>query len=171
MRTTFYLLTALVLVLGSAQLTTAQKAFPLDSTENLVIYRGEKSINACGKKKSIAVIKSWAGEKKMFPPMVFSVMHESKNRIVLKALTEVPSAKGLHPISFKLDIVVSRKSFDYRADYFYFEDIKLSLEEWLKKYALSDNERYIKMVDLVGKGLGSHIFLTLEDLKSQINKQ
>ena len=142
----------------------------LDSTENLVIYQGKKVIEANSKKKSIAIIKAWAGKRMIFPPMVFSVFHESKDRILLKALTEVPGPKGLHPISFKLDIIVSRKYLDYRADYFYFEDIKLSLEEWLKLYETSDNERHRKTVDMVGKGIGSHIFLMLEDLKNQINQ-
>jgi hypothetical protein len=119
----------------------------------------------------MAIIKTWSGKRMVFPPMVFSVIHESKNRIILKALTEVPSQTGLNPISFKLDIMVSRKSFDFRADNFYFEDITLSLEEWIKKYGSSDSDRHKKTVDVIGKGIGSHVFLMLEDLKSEINKQ
>ena len=159
------------LLIVSFQTITAQSIFPMDSTENMVIYRGKKDLDPVGKKKSMAIIKAWAGERMVFPPMVFSVIHESKERIILKALTEVPSQKGINPISFKLDIAVSRKSFDFRADNFYFEDITLSLEEWLKKYESSDSERHIKMVNLIGKGLGSHIYLALEDLKNQINKK
>ena len=157
-------------VFVSTQTMTAQTSLPLDSAENLVIYRGTKSIDPSSKKRSIAIIKAWASQKKMFPPMVFSVIHETKSLIILKALTEVPGPKGLHPISFKLDIVLSRKAFGYRADYFYFEDINLSLEEWLKKYESSDNKRHVKTVEMIAKGLESHVFLSIEDLKNQINK-
>ena len=159
------------LLLVVPETAAAQTILPLDSVENLIIFHGQKPINPTGKKKSFAVVKAWAGERMTFPSMVFSVIHQSKNQIVLKVVTELPSAKSIHPVSFKFDLVVSRKSVAYRADYFYFEDIKLSLEEWLKKYASSDNERHIKNVDIISKGLDSHIFLMLEDLINRINKQ
>ncbi|HAW51873.1 MAG TPA: hypothetical protein DCX54_06020 [Flavobacteriales bacterium] len=160
-----------VLTLISFGAGMAQTSFPLDSVSGLVTYRGIKHVDPLCKKKSMAVVKTWAGKRMVFPPGVFSVIHESKNRLILKALTEVPGPKGLHPISFKLDIMVSRKSIDFRADNFYFEDITVSLEEWIKKYGSSDSERHKKMVEVIGKGIGSHVFLMIEDLKNEINKQ
>jgi len=171
LRLPLYVALVSALVFSSIQAGWAQTILPMDSAEGLIIYQGNKVITPSSKKNTLAVISAWAGEKQVFPPMVFSTINQSKSRIVLKAVTEVPSLKGLHPISFKLDILVSRKSFDFRADNFYFEDITLSLEEWLKKYGSSDNERHIKNVDMISKEIDSYIFLTLEDLKKRINSQ
>ena len=89
----------------------------------------------------------------------------------MHGVTEVPSVKHLHPISFDSRIVIEKKAFQIDATNFYFEDISLSLESWVEKFKDSDNPRHIKNTELITKGLDSHIYLTIKNLKETINNQ
>ena len=158
------------LFLGSTSIF-AQKIMPVHPETGMVYYEGTKKVKPKCKKKIYKKTEMWASEKLAFPPMVFSTISTSKDTLRLRAVTEVPSAKRLHPISFNLTIVAKKQSYFFIAGGFYIEDINLSLDDWLKKYADSENERILKNKDLLTKGLDSHVFLALEDLKKIINNE
>lgn len=121
------------------------------------------------KKKIMASMNIWVSGRLEYPPMVFSVIETGKDSLVLKAVTEVPSSKNIHPISFKLILIPKKKSFDFYASGFYFEDIRLSLESWLDKYSVAENERNQRNVELITKGIESHIFMSMNLLVEKIN--
>ena len=90
---------------------------------------------------------------------------------MVKAVTEVPSVRELHPISFRLILVPKKKAFWFQASEFYFEDIRLSLEKWLEKYDKSTSERHERNVEVITKGIDSHIHLSMNELVSIFNKK
>ena len=151
--------------------TMSQQSFPIDPESGNVYYEGTKRVLPKSKKKIFKRVVFWASKKQDFPPAVFSTIYSSNDTLIIKVVTEVPSAKRLHPISFKSRIVVSKQSFSFTAEHFYFEDVKLSLDQWLEKYADSENERHKKNLTLITKGLDSHVFLTFENLKKIINNE
>ena len=148
----------------------AQYKLPYDSTAKLVVLKGTKPVDVRCKKKIMKAVHQWVNEKQVYPPLVMSTIHQSKHSIITKGVFEVPSKKGIHPLSFKLELTVGKKSIYYRFDNFYFEDISLSLEEWLKKYA-EGNERNRENANMVGKELDSYVFLSLQLLQNKINDQ
>ena len=148
-----------------------QKSLPLHPETGKVYYEGARKVKPKSKKKIYKKIEAWSAKKQDFPPIVFSTISSSKDSIRLKAVTEVPSSKRLHPISFKITLVVKKQSFLFIADGFYIEDINLSLDEWLEKYSASENERPIKNRVPIVKGIDSHVFLTFENLKKIINNE
>jgi len=149
----------------------AQKSFPVHPETGKVFYGGNRNVTPYCKKKIYKRAVAWASEKQTFPPAVFSISKSTKDTLWIKAVTEVPSIKHLHPISFDIRIVVGKRSFQFTAQNFYFEDITLSLEAWIEKFEDSDNQRHIKNSELITKGLDSHVFLTIENLKKNINNQ
>ena len=149
----------------------SQVQIPMDSTTGLVTYTGKRPINVRCKQKTMKKLNTWASAKQDFPNMVFSVISSGKDSLVLKAVTEIPSIHSLHPISFKFILIPSSKRFTYQASGFYFEDITLSLETWLKKYASSETKKTMRNVEMIIEGLDSHIFLTLNNLEAYINKK
>ncbi len=114
---------------------------------------------------------AWASRKLEYPPMVFSVIETGKDTLMLKAVTEVPSMKKLHPVSFRLILVPGKRKFDFRASEFYFEDIKLSLEQWLDKFKDSENSRHQRNYELITSGLDSHIFLSMNKLAEEFKEK
>ncbi|MEQ8323676.1 MAG: hypothetical protein RIC15_12155 [Vicingaceae bacterium] len=155
----------------SSHRSSAQFSLPFDSTSNLYVLKGQRATEIACKKKVAKIIQVWLAEKQVYPPMVFSTIHRDKRYFVIKGLTEVPSKKGIHPVSFKLEVTLGRKAFGYRFDNFYFEDIKLSLEDWVQKYEASGNERNAANIKLVSGEIESYVFLTLELLTNKINDQ
>lgn len=135
-----------------------------------ICLTGARAVQLRSQKKIMNEILSWSSARLDNPSMVFSIINSSEDSLVLKGLTEVPSSKGIHPISFRLVLLPGKKSFSFRADKFYFEDIKLSLQEWLDKYKASENSRSQRNVELIVQGVNSHIFLAMNHLADNIKK-
>ena len=113
----------------------------------------------------------WSSERLQYPPMVFSVIRSTADSLELKAITEVPSAKGIHPISFRFILIPGKRIYHFRASEFYFEDIRLSLEAWFEKYEQADTARRKRNLELISQGIESHIFLSMNDLAELIDKK
>jgi len=167
----FYRFTILVfLFIFMVNAGFGQTSLPKDKTGKIV-FIGTRSIEMRSKKKIMAAMEDWVAKKLAYPPMVFSVIEVSKDTLMVKAVSEVPSAKELHPISFRLVLVPKKKSFWFRASEFYFEDIRLSLEKWLEKYGESTNKRQQRNVEMISKGIDSHVFLSMKELVSIFNNK
>ena len=117
----------------------------------------------------MAAMKEWVSASVESPPTVFSIIRSSADSLEVKAVAQVPSAHGLHPISFRLILVPFKNGFRFRASEFYFEDIRLTLETWLAKYGESQNDRNQKNVVMITKGISSHILLAMTNLAEKIN--
>lgn len=143
---------------------------PTDSVSGEIVFTGKRSDKVRSKKKKMEGMIEWVSKPVSYPPMVFSIISSSNDTLIVKGVTEVPSIKGIHPISFKLELVSVKKGFRFRASKFYFEDIKLSLQEWLDKYATSENKRNQRNVELITKGVESHIFLSMNQLNDTFKK-
>ena len=165
------LLILLVLIHSITTGIMAQKILPINPETGKIYYSGNRDVKPRCKKKIYKRTEAWASDRQGFPPAVFSISKSAKDTLWIKVVTEVPSIKHLHPISFDTRIIVGSKNFQFTAQNFYFEDINLSLETWVEKFENSSNERHIKNTALITKGLDSHVFLTIENLKRIINNQ
>lgn len=152
-------------------LSYGQGVLPKDPSTGKILFSGVKPIDEKSKKKIMIAMNEWVSKVLVYPPMVFSVIEVSKDTLMVKAISEVPSLNDLHPISFRLILVPQKRSFWYSASGFYFEDIKLSLDTWLKKYSESTNPRNIRNIEIVSKGLDSHIFMSMNQLVEVFNKK
>lgn len=148
----------------------AQKALPVNEKTGRIYYEGTKKVSLKSKKKMMAIMKDWTSSTIDYPPMVFSVISASKDTLQLKAVTEIPSKNGLHPISFRLKLVPQRNAFWFSATEFYFEDIRLSLEKWLEKYSDNGNDRNKRNVEVISSGVDSHIYMAMNKLMERINQ-
>ena len=158
------------LFLSTSGYLFSQIQLPVNAATGLIEFSGKTKVNRRSKKKIMKITKEWTSTKLQNPGMVFSTAKTTKDSLWLKAMTEIPSMKHLHPVSFDLLLVVERKHFYYRATNFKFEDIDLTLDKWLEKYAHSDNERHQKNVDFITKGVDSHIAIAIRSLKEKINQ-
>jgi hypothetical protein len=149
----------------------SQYDLPIDPQTGKVVFTGNRSIEMKSKKKIMLAMEEWVSKKLPYPPMVFSVIEASKDTLMVKAVTEVPSLNELHPISFRLILVPKKKAFWFQASEFYFEDIRLSLDKWLEKYGTSTNKRHVRNVEVITKGIDSHVFLSMKELVSIFNKK
>ena len=147
------------------------QSLPVDPETGMVKYVGKRQVKPRCKKNTMKGMVEWSSAPLQFPPMVFSTIESDKDTLMLKAVTEVPSSNGLHPISFRLILVPGKKTFTFIASEFYFEDIRLSLDSWLKKYADTENKRSQRNVGLIIKGLDSHIFMSMNNLAETINNK
>lgn len=148
----------------------SQKDFQRNPNTGEIYIAGFREVKVKSQKKIMNAILSWSSARLDNPAMVFSVISSSEDSLILKGMTEVPSSKGIHPISFRLVLHPGKKSFSFRADKFYFEDIKLSLQEWLDKYKTSENSRSKRNVELIVQGVNSHVFLAMNHLAENIKK-
>ena len=164
-------LSAFLLSLLLLSTLLSAQTLPVDSTTGMVKYEGKRKVKPRCKKKIMKELVAWTSVSHEFPPMVFSVIESSKESLMVKAISNVPSARGLHPISFRLVLVPTKRGFNFTATEFYFEDITLSLDTWLKKYDDTDNKRGQRNVELIQKGLDSHIFMSMNDLAESINNK
>lgn len=160
---TFKILVLAFFILGPA-FAWSQDALPINEETGLITLEGSRKVDEKSKKKILEGMNSWVGKKLDYPPMVFSIISSDKSRIEVKALTELPSSKGLHPVSFRLVLIPGKRKFDFVANQFYFEDINLSLEQWYEKYGESTNERHNRNNELITTGLESHIFMSMNNL-------
>ena len=156
-------------ILFSVQLSA--QTLPADPVTGKVKYEGNRKVKPWCKKKIMKGMVSWTSVSQQFPPMVFSVIESGKDSLMVKAVTDVPSLRGLHPISFRLILIPGKKTFTFVASEFYFEDIRLSLDTWLKKFADSENKKNQRNVELIIKGLDSHVFMSMNNLAESINNK
>lgn len=148
----------------------AQTELPREGKTGSVVISGKQHVKKRCKRKIMKEVVVWSNKNVESVSMVFSTIKEGKDSLWLRGVTEVPSMKNLHPISFQLIISVSKKTVHYSATNFKFEDINLTLDEWLDKYGDSENERHQKNVEYISKGVESHIFLAMSDLSEKVNR-
>lgn len=147
-----------------------QKDFQRNPETGEICITGFRAVNVTSQKKIMNQLLAWSSVRLDDPSMVFSIINSSADSLVLKGMTEVPSSKSIHPITFRLVLLPGKKTFSFRADKFYFEDINLSLQQWLEKYGTTENSRSKRNVELIVQGVNSHIFLAMNNLAKNIKK-
>lgn len=165
----YFIVGFLILASSASPLLAQNEKEPWQSNEPIV-FEGSRKLNVRSKKKIMAGMVEFSSKKLDYPPMVFSVINNSGNVLELKAVSEVPSTRSLHPISFRLVLTAHKKEVRFHAGEFYFEDIRLSLNKWLEKYGDSENKRNQRNVEVVYRGIESHVMMSMNELAKHINK-
>lgn len=148
----------------------AQVELPVDTSTGLITYQGVKNYPKKSQKKLMKAFQDWQATYDDFPRMNWLDIRFSEDSVIMMNMIQIASVKHLHDLHFNMELHIEKKRITYRVDDFFFNDIGLSLDDWLNKYKGSDNPRHQQNYKRLTEAVDSCISLLIKSMNDHIKK-